>query len=219
MYARRRANRVYTLDLPGHGADADGDTGDVGLEECVHSIKRTVEREGLKDLVLVGHGSFGSLLLQAASELPQPSKRVVLVAGILPAAQRSIISALPQRARTAFWILSTVSRLFGRDLKFPQSVIRGHLCNGMDPMEVVRFLGFFGAVATRVLTTKVDLDDVTLTCPLTYVVLTQDKVLPVELQERMAVRVPGAELVFIDSCHQVTLDKPKELADVLLAYA
>ena len=52
LHAPKRANKVYPMDLPGHGADADGDTGEVRLEECIHSITRAVEREGLKDLVL-----------------------------------------------------------------------------------------------------------------------------------------------------------------------
>ena len=64
LYVPRRANRVYPLDLPGHGADADGDTAEVRLEECVHAIIRAVEREGLKDVVLVGHGFGGGLRLK-----------------------------------------------------------------------------------------------------------------------------------------------------------
>ena len=62
LNAPKRANKVYPMDLPGHGADADGDTGEVRLEECIHSITRAVEREGLKDLVLVGHGFAGGLV-------------------------------------------------------------------------------------------------------------------------------------------------------------
>ena len=84
LHKKRRANRVYPIDLPGHGSDAGGDTAAVRLEECVQAISRSVERESLEDVVLVGHGFSGSLVIQAASEMEVPPKRVVLVAGIVP---------------------------------------------------------------------------------------------------------------------------------------
>ena len=219
LYVPRLANRVYPLDLPGHGADADGDTADVRLEECVHSITRAVEREGLEDVVLVGHGFAASLVLQAAEQLPKPPKRLVLVAGMVPLYRRSMLSVLPQRVRAGFRLLSALSRLSGRDLKLPRSVINNYLCNGMDTMEVVRVMGSFGPMPTRVMTTRVSLDQPQLSCPVTYVVLTQDKILPPDLQRRIAQRVPGVELVQLESCHQVMLYKPRELADVLLGFA
>ncbi len=116
-------------------------------------------------------------------------------------------------------MLAALSKLSRQDLRFPSSVIGRYLCNGMDQMEVVHSLGFFGPLPVRVLTTKLPLDEGPPPCPVTYVVLTQDRLLPPETQERMARRIPGAEIVSMDSCHQVTLYKPKELADILLAYA
>ena len=219
LYVPRRANRVYPLDLPGHGADTDGDTADVRLEECVHSITRAVEREEMRELVLVGHGFAGGLILEAVARLPQPPKRIVLVAGIVPVSQRSMLSAMPQMTRSGFRVLSALSKLSRQDFRFPPSVIGRYLCNDMDPMEVVSSLGFFGPLPTRVLTAKLPLDEGPPTCPVTYVVLSQDKLLPPEAQERMAQRIPGAEVVSVDACHQVMLSKPKELADILLGYA
>ena len=207
------------MDLPGHGADADGDTAEVRLEECVHAITRAIERQELSDVVLVGHGFAAGLLLQAAGQLPQPPKRLVLVAGMVPLYQRNMVSVLPPKARAGFRLLSTLSKLTGRDLKLPRSVIYNFLCNGMDPMEVVHVLGFFGPVPTRVLTTKLSLDQPEPACPVSYVVLTQDKILPPALQRRMAQRVPEVELVEVESCHQVMNYKPRELADILLGYA
>jgi pimeloyl-ACP methyl ester carboxylesterase len=219
LYAPRRANRVYPLDLPGHGADADRDTAEVRLEECVHAITRSVEREGLKNVVLVGHGFSGPLVLQAAGQLPQPPKRVVLVAGVVPFGQRTMLSALPQRTQAGFRLLATLSTLFRQRLRLPRSLISDRLCNGMDPMEVIQVLGLFGPLPTRVLKTRIPLEEWSLPCPVTYVVLTQDRIMPPELQERMAIRVPGVEIASLVSCHQVMLYRPKELADLLLRYS
>lgn len=219
LHKRRRANRVHPLDLPGHGADAGGDTSGVRLEECVQAITRAVEREQLKDLVLVGHGFSGSLVVQAASEMAVPPKRVVLVAGIVPAPQRPLLSACPVRTRTAFRLFSMLSSLSRQEFKLPSSAINGFLCNGMDSMEVVQLLGFFGPLPTRVLKSRLPMETSELPCPVTYVMLTQDKVFSPDAQVRVAERFEGVETVEIESCHQVMAQHPQELAEVLLRYA
>ena len=94
LHKRRRANRVHPMDLPGQGSDADGDAGAVRLEECVQAIIRVADRERLKDIVLVGHDFSASLILQAAKEMEIAPKRVVLVAGIVPAPQRPFAQRL-----------------------------------------------------------------------------------------------------------------------------
>lgn len=219
LYKRRRANRVHPLDLPGHGADADGDTAAVRLEECVQAITRAVEREQLKDLVLVGHGFSGGLVLQAAKEMAVAPKRVVLLAGIIPAPQRPLLSACPQRTRAAFGFLSFLSSLSRQEFKLPRPAISGLICNGMEPMEVVQMVGFFSPLPTRVLKSRLPVDDLDLPCPLTYVVLTQDKLIPPDAQLRIAERFEGVETLEIESCHQVMAQHPDELAEVLLRYA
>ena len=219
LHKRRRANRVHPLDLPGHGADAGGDTSAVRLEECVQAITRAVDREQLKDLVMVGHGFSASLVVQAASEMEVPPKRGVRVAGSVPAPQRTLRSACPAKTRTAFRVMSLLSKLSRQDLKLPSPVINGYLCNGMDSMEVVRLLGFLGPLPTRVLKSRLPMETSELPCPVTYIMLTQDKLFPPDAQSRVAARFEGAETVEIESCHQVMAQHPKELAEVLLRYA
>ena len=219
LHKRRRANRVHTLDLPGHGADAGGDTSAVRLEECVHAIKRAVEREQLKDVVLVGHGFSGSLVVQAAIEMEVPPKRVVLVAGIVPDPKRTLLSACPTKTRAGFKIFSILSSLSRQELKLPGRAINGFLCNGMDSMEVIQLVGFLGPLPTRLLKSRLPMETPELPCPASYVVLTQDKMFPPDAQARVAERLQIAETVRIDSCHQVMAQRPRELAEVLLRYA
>ena len=219
LHKRRRANRVHPLDLPGHGADADGDTGAVRLEECVQAIIKAVEREQLKDLVLVGHGFSGSMVVQAAREMAVPPKRVVLVAGIVPEPQRPLLSACPSRTRAAFSLFSVLSSLSRQELKLPRRAISGLLCNGMDSMEVVQLVGFFTPLPTKVLKSRLPMEDMALPCPVTYIVLTEDKLIPPDSQRRISQRFEGAETVEIESCHQVMAQRPKELAEILLSYA
>jgi pimeloyl-ACP methyl ester carboxylesterase len=191
----------------------------VSLEECVQAIVGAVEREGLSNVVLVGHGFAGLLLLQAAGQLPHPPKRLVLIASMVPDDQQSMLSVFPHRTRKAFQLLENLSRVARQDLRLPRWVITHHLCNGIDPMEVVHILGSFGPLPTRVLTTRAPALGLKTPCPVTYVVLTQDRVVPPQIQRRMAGRIPDVEVLQLDSCHQVTLAMPRELADLLLRYA
>ena len=115
----RQAGRVSTLDLPGHGSDSVGDTAQVRMEECVHAIVRAVEREGLRDVVLVGHDFAGSLIAQAARQLTNPPKRLVMLAGIVPPPQRSMLAVLPTRSRAAYRLLDVMSKMSRRDLRLP----------------------------------------------------------------------------------------------------
>ena len=219
LYKRRRANRVHPLDLPGHGADAGGDTSAVRLEECVQAITRTVEREQLEDVGLVGHGFAGSLVVQAATEMEVPPKRVVLVAGIVPAPKRPLLSACSAKTRAGFNFFSILSSLFRQELKLPSPAINGFLCNGMDSMEVVQLVGFLGPLPTRVLKSRLPMETSKLPCPVTYVMLTQDKMFSPDAQAKVAEQFEGAETVQIESCHQVMAQHPLELAEVLLRYA
>jgi pimeloyl-ACP methyl ester carboxylesterase len=89
----------------------------------------------------------------------------------------------------------------------------------MDSMEVVQLLGFFGPLPTRVLRSRLPMETSELPCPVTYIVLTQDKMIPPDAQARIADRFEGVEKVEIESCHQVMAQHPEELAEVLLRYA
>ena len=219
LHKPNRANRVHPLDLPGHGADAGGDTSAVRFEECVQAIMRAAERENLRDIVLVGHGFSASLVVQAAIEMEVPPKRVVLVAGIVPAPQRPLLSACSSLTRMAFRMISMLSSLSRQDVRLPSYVINEYLCNGIDSMEVVQMMGFFGPIPIRLLKSKLPAETTDLPCPVTYVVLTHDKMIAPDAQTRIAERFDGAETVEIESGHQVMAGHPKELADLLLRYA
>ena len=219
LASRPKVNKVFPMDLPSHGADAGGDTAGVLPEECVQAIVRAVERQDMHELILVGHGFAAPLVLKASAQLPTPPKRLVLVAGIVPAAGNNMTSVLPPKIRFCFNLSSVLTGILGRDLRLPKPLINRYLCNGMEPKELVQSVGFYGPLATRTLKTRVRLEDLETPSPVTYVVLTQDRILPPPVQRRMAERIPEVEISELDSCHQASLSRPRELADLLLNYA
>ena len=218
LHKPRRANRVLTIDLPGHGPDAQGDTAAVRVEECVDAIAHAVEREQLRDVILVGHGISAGIALQAASTLASPPKRVCIVGGIVPEGSRSFISGCTGRISRGFKMLSLLNSLSRKELRFPYPFINKYLCNTMETMDVVQIVGFFGPLPTRLLNSGLSLD-AELPAPVSCLVLTEDKVISPQAQRRTAERLNCEEVLEIEACHMAAWQRPQEVADALLSYA
>ena len=218
LHKPRRANRVHPIDLPGHGPDAQGDTAAVRLEECIEAIAYEVEHEGLRDLVLVGHGISAGIVLRAAAELPTPPKRLVMVGGIVPERQRTFMSTCSGRVRAGYRLLSMLSSISGRELRFPHPFVNSFLCNSMETMDIVRILGFFGPLPTRLLNSRLGLEG-ELPAPVSSIVLTNDRLVSAQAQRRTAERLNCEDIAEIDACHMGAWERPGELAEALLKYA
>jgi pimeloyl-ACP methyl ester carboxylesterase len=219
LASRPKVNKVFPMDLPSHGADAGGDTAGMLTEECVQAIVRAVERQDMHDLVLVGHGFSAPLVLMASAQLPVPPRRVVLVAGIVPGGNSNMISVLSPNIRFCFNLSAAITGLLGKELRLPRPLIDRYLCNGVEPKEIVQSVGFYGPLATRTLKTRVQREDLETPSSVTYVVLTQDRILPPLIQRKMAERIPDVDLVELEACHQAPLYRAREIADLLLSYA
>ena len=216
LHTPRYASQFHLLNLPGHGSDEEGDTSDVRFDECVQAIARTVDRRDMRDLVLVGHGVGGMIALQAATVLPSPPRRLALVAGVIPENDRAPISRFPSSVRKHFSKGLSWAKLTGKDTRLPRSAVAKYLCNGMDPSDVTRSLGYFGPLPTRLMETGVNLSISEIPCPVSYVVLDRDRLLNPSIQIAMARLVPDVELLHLDSCHQASLHLPAELGQLIL---
>ena len=219
LYTPRYSSQFYLLNLPGHGSDEEGDTAEVRVDECVQAITRAVERRGMRDLVLIGHGVGGMIAAQAAPLLSEPPKRLALVAGIVPERNRSPLSRFPGAVRKYFSSRKSLDKLFGRDVKLPRPFISRYLCNGMETKEITRAVGFFGPLPTALLESSVNLALADLPCPVSYVVLDQDRLLPPTLQIAMARMIPNVDIRHLDSCHQAPLHIPEKTGELFLELA
>ena len=217
LFRPRQSVRVRAIDLPGQGADTAQDAGLVDLSEGVRAIANVVEQENYSDYIIAGHELGGTVALLAAAELPVAPRRLVLVAGIVPAPGKAAVSAYPLAARLGVAISKTAGTLTGRDIGVPKSMVSKYSCRGLDPMQRLQTVGHLGPMPLRMLTQPVRVDFGSLPCPVTYVVLGGDRLISPAAQRTMAARLPGATVVELDAAHQVTAQKPRELADLLLA--
>ena len=217
LYRPRQAVRVRAVDLPGQGSDAHVDAGLVDIAEGVQAIANVIEREGFSDYVIAGHGLGGTVALQAASELPAAPKRIVLLAGIVPPNRGAPASAYPFPVRSAINMCKLMGTLTGRDIQVPKSMVSGYVCRGLDPMQRVETVGHLGPLPLKMLTQSVTLNLDALPCPVTYIVLRDDRLISPSQQRAMAARIPNATVTELDAAHQAATQKPRELAELLLA--
>ena len=217
LYRPRQAVRVRAIDLPGQGSDAHADAGLVDISEGVQAIANVVEREGFSDYVIAGHGLGGAVALQAAGELTVAPRRIVLLAGIVPANGRAPVSAYPFPVRSAINMCKLLGTLTGRDIQVPKSMVSGYVCRGLAPMQRVETVGHLGPLPLKMLTQSVTLNLDALPCPVTYIVLRDDRLISPSQQRAMAARIPNATVTELDAAHQAATQKPRELAELLLA--
>ena len=217
LYRPRQAVRVQAVDLPGQGADLSQDAALVDISEAVQAVVGLAQRENFTDFIIAGHELGGTIALQAAMELPVAPKRVILVAGIVPSAGGAPVSAYPFTARAAVRLCKILGGLTGRDVQMPGGIVNNYLCRGLDPMQQVELVGHLGPIPRRMLTQRITLQLDTLPCPVTYIVLGNDRLISPARQRAMANRIPNATVIELDAGHQAATQKPRELAELLLA--
>ena len=219
LYSRGAVGKVVALDLPGHGARAGEDISGFTSDNLVDAVADEVRQRGLRDLIMVGHGITAPILFQAASKLEEPPKRIVVFAGFIPPRGTSPRDALPPMTRMGFRAVARFTRAGKNGLKLPKAFINRFYCNGMDPFDVIQTIGRFTPMPLQLFQVRGNLNDVTHSCPVTYVPLWRDRLLSPAAQMRMAGRLEDVELAReVDSCHQVMIEQPKEVADILLRY-
>ena len=218
LYTPRSSSQFYLLNLPGHGGDEEGDTGEVRLDECIQAITRAVERRGMADLVLVGHGVGGAIAALAAPLLPTPPKRLALVAGVIPSRNRSLLSRLPAVVRNRFFYPPEPGQpLWPRhppaQVHHHPLLVQWHGTPAKSPAPWVSSAPYLPGCSK----TRIDLPLSDLPCPVSYVVLDQDRLLPRQQQVAMARLIPNVDLIHLNACHQASLQTPTQMGQILLS--
>ena len=219
LYEQSSLGKVIAMDLPGHSSrDATGDAR-LTFSDFASSITNEVRNQRLSDVVLVGHGVSAPLLMQAAADLEVPPKRVVLFAGVVPGPGKRVVDVLPRKLRLAFMAIAEFNSVVKREVKLPRAAITSIYCNGMDPFLMIPAVGRFTALPVQLFRSRLYLPDLSQKCPVTYVPLGRDKLVPPALQQRMAAAIRGGGISeSLDTCHEVMIEQPQQVAEILLRY-
>jgi pimeloyl-ACP methyl ester carboxylesterase len=244
-------HRVHAIDLPGSGLDAGypesylrGDfgalasepsvVGDVRLADYRDAIVadiRELSRHG--KVTLVGHSFGGLAITQAAEVVPELIDRLVYLTAYVPAQQPNgaALAALPEGASSisaAILIgdpMATGAMRINPRSSDPQYVENGRqaLYGDVETDEYLRFAAYLNPD----LPLQVAFDDARGTperwgrVPRTFIRTTQDRTVPLELQDRMIAEAdaltPGNrfDVRSIASSHSPFASMPDRLAAVL----
>jgi len=184
----------------------------VGLETHVDDVVNVIEREGLDELVLVGHGYGGTVATAVADRAPERVARLVLVASSVPQDARSVIDA------AAPWLRSLVDAVpktteDARVLPIPPADELGRHVALSDMSDADRRWFWANAAAhpVRTLERPVTLSGAAADIPTTYIRCLADEMvtgpvrqLPIDWEVRS-----------VRSGHWPMVTRPDELTDVL----
>ena len=220
MYSRSTIGKVVAVDLPGHGPRAMEDAAHLSLDDFVSELTQQVRTHELRNLVMAGHGMAAPIVLRAAAMLEEPPRSLVLFAGVIPDEGKSALDTLPRSHRLVFKVLARLNAIARKKFGLPKAVITNLYCNGMDPFDVIQIVGRFGQLPVQLLRAGLYLDDIARICPITYVPLWRDGLFSSDLQRQMAERLGRVEITGeLDSCHEVMIEQPKQVANILLRNA
>ena len=203
---------ALALDLPGRGK-RPANLEQVTCQTFADSAVADIERAGLTDVILVGHSMAGVTLPRIADRIPERLARLVFVACAVPRHGESVIDLLDLGSGPV--VPESVE-----DLSRPMDVksAREMFCNDMDESQTNFVLSQIGPEAPRILGEPTDLGGLRHAIPRTYVRLLQDGAVPLDTQDRCIAALDGADVVDLDTGHDVMVSNPQALAKVLNAF-
>jgi pimeloyl-ACP methyl ester carboxylesterase len=202
------------VDLPGHGARA-GQLRGLRVADCLDAIVGGLPATGR--LVVVGHGLGTAIALALASRVAARLVQMVLIAGPVPAPGSSILSAFPLPMR----VISRIGLAIGAgEFSLSPRLAKATLVNGIASEQGDAIAARFTAESASLVLDPVTWDRASVP-PLTYVQCLRDRgPLSPTRQARLAQRLGrAAELMAIDACHYVMIERPAVVAELLNSMA
>ena len=208
--------KSLALDAPGCGAKRGRDTGPISYDQIVGELISDIEAAGMRDVILVGHSQGGTVMSTMAELRPDLFRRLVYVSTVAPPPGVTIPEMMGKRLQgecdtEVGWFVEQGS--VSADERY-----RLIFCHDMDSQQTNQLLAEMSRDAWP-LSSYAQRDwryDHLAAIPTSYVILLQDRALPVMWQERFAQRVRADRIVRIDAGHQGMMTRPQALAEALL---
>lgn len=200
-------NPVLTIEFPNREV-GDKANNDLTFDDYKKSAVEQIEKWGIDNFVIVTHSIGGCVGLSLTDYFAEKVVGFVAISSAVPTNGNSFISCLPFPQSL---LMPLILNLFGT--KPPQKVIEQTLCNDLTSEQTSEIVKRFTPEAKLLYTTKVNYAN--LEIKNLYIKLTNDKGLPVQLQDKMIKNLTAQKVVTLDSGHLPMLSKPKELSEIL----
>jgi pimeloyl-ACP methyl ester carboxylesterase len=205
--------RVLAVDLPGRGR-TPGDLKTATIGEWVDSVVTDIEREGLGDIVIVGHSMAGVTVPGVVAKLGSDRVReMIFAAAFVPPQGQAIVDTLDGPLA---WFARRGAR-GGKSMKVPKFAAQYAFCNGMTRQQREFILSRLYAESARIPGEPVDRSALPADVPRTWILTTRDRALPNKSQQASITALGGVQTVIpIDACHDVMVSHPERLAQILI---
>jgi pimeloyl-ACP methyl ester carboxylesterase len=205
--------RILAVDLPGRGR-TPGDLATATIGEWVDSVVADIDREGLGDIVIVGHSMAGVTVPGVVAKLGSARVReMVLVAAFVPRQGQAIVDTLGGPLA----VFARFAARGGRPFKVPRAAAQYAFCNGMTKEQRRLTVSKLYTESARVPGEPVDRSGFPDGVPRTWILTTRDRALSNKSQYASMAALGGVQAVIpIDACHDVMFSHPEQLAHILL---
>lgn len=203
--------RVFTLDLPGHGK-TDG-PGCQSIDDYARGVAKFLDVSGFSRAVFVGYSMGGAIALALAVDYPD---RVAGIGLISTGACLPIPSSVIENAANQSTLLLAIKSLHELSLGSQTSPSLSEL-NFKRLMEARQplLLGDLVACDRFDMTTRLG----AIRSPALVVCGTEDKLTPIRFSEFLSSQIPGAALQTVERAgHMLILEQPGRLAKLISVF-
>ena len=213
----KAGQKVVVVELPAHGDDFTSPAAvsiDVYRDKVVSAIADTKE-----NVILVGHSLGGVVVSAVAEEIPGKIKKLIYLAGFLPANGQSLLDLANEDAQSLLGpaLIPSKDQL---TLDVRQDAITSIFCqDGSDAVKQL-VLNNFRAEPFIPFTNPVTLTDANFGRVDKYYIHTlQDHAIGIDLQNKMADAAHITKTYSVNTGHSPFLTQPEEVTKILLEIA
>jgi pimeloyl-ACP methyl ester carboxylesterase len=205
--------RTLAVDLPGRGR-TPGDLATATIDQWVDSVMADIDREGLGEIVIVGHSMAGVTVPGVVAKLGSARVReMILAAAFVPPQGQAIVDTL---GGPLAWFARRGARS-GKPTKVPRLAAQYAFCNGMSAQQREFALSRLYPESACIPGESVDRSALPNDVARTWILTTRDRALSQKSQRASIAALGGvAQVIPIDACHDLMISHPERLAQILV---
>ncbi len=208
-----QGHTVFVPNLPGHGTDTTP-TAELTFAGYIKTVTDLLAAVS-EPVTLIGHSMAGTVITQAAEEMPEKIKLLVYLAAYLPQNGESLYSLSQTDAQSQAGANAAVNADYS-ELDIKPEARQSVFFFDCSEEDTQRGFTLWKADALAPLGTPVVITEEKYgAIPRAYIHTTLDRVVSYDLQQRMTAATPCDPIFLIESGHTPYLSHPDELADIL----
>ena len=203
---------IIAMDLPGHGLRQSFDIRRITTDYYIEAAVTPVQVKRLSHITLVAHSFAATFAPQVASRLGDALERIIFIGGMIPSEGVAPLDTLP-------FLTRKMASIFGpqeKGIRLPSIVLKRALYNDVGGVEATKRVGRLVPDPYLPWVTPMPALKFPDGVPLTYVALSEDKFLTLEMQRAYAASLPSAEVIEIKAGHEAPLVRSEMIAEILL---